>query len=68
MNFTAQAVSYLLSALLVFAWFREHRLRRSFQTLLTKIFTRKGHTFDPHNPPFPRIPGNRYAGGNRRMR
>jgi hypothetical protein len=29
MNFTAQAVSYLLSALLVFAWLREHRLRRS---------------------------------------
>jgi hypothetical protein len=68
MNFTAQAVSYLLSALLVFAWLREHRLRRSFQTLLTKIFTRKGHTFDPHNPPFSRMPGNRYSGSNRRMR
>jgi hypothetical protein len=46
MNFTALAVSYLLAALLVYAWFREHRLRRALQTILNKIFTFRSNQHD----------------------
>ncbi|MFM7316556.1 MAG: hypothetical protein ACKO5E_06370 [bacterium] len=38
MNLTALAVSYLLSALLVYAWYREHRLRRALQALFARVF------------------------------
>ena len=38
MKITALAVSYLLAVLPVYAWFRDHWIRRSLQTVLNKIY------------------------------
>ena len=50
MNLTALAVSYLLSALLVYAWYREHRLRRALQGLFSRVFTHWNQNHEPSRP------------------
>ena len=45
MNLSALVVSNLLSALLVYAWYREHRLRRALQGLFFKSF----HPLEPES-------------------
>jgi len=61
MNLTALAVSYLLSALLVYAWYREHRLRRALQGLFSRVFNHwnQNHEPTPHA-------SNRYSKGDQR--